>query len=112
MKLKKKLSLLAVGGVVFSSLAAVLCAHLSGERIIEQVWKKRFEDFTDTVALPMSPYVVDRDLVLLDAYAYDLKSRESLYIHSIRVIDTEGETLVNLPEQEGSPDQAGNAAEQ
>jgi len=100
MKLKQKLSLLAVGSVVLTSVAAVVFAHLLGKSLIENAWKTRFQDFAEAFSLPLSRAIAENDLVLLDAHAYDLKSRPSLYIHSLRIRGAAGDILVSLPVEE------------
>ena len=97
MRLKQKLSLLAVGSIVVTSIVAVLIAHLLAKRFIESAWTTRFQDFTEAFSLPLSRAVAEDDRVQLDAYAFDLESRRSLYIYSLRVVNAAGEILVSLP---------------
>jgi len=95
MKLKTKLSFASIGGVVVTTLVAGAFAHMVAKHINEQTWEARFQDYTDALALPLSRAVSDNDLVLADAYAFDLKTRASLFIDSIRVLDVDGAVLVS-----------------
>ena len=101
MKLKRKLSLLAAGSVILTASTAVLFAHVLGKRMIEQTWHSRFQDSAQALALPMGCAVSEKDTVLLDAYAYDLIARPSLYIHTIAIHDAAEKPLVSIPEKEG-----------
>ena len=67
--------------------------------MIEQTWQTRFYDFAEALALPIGHAISEHDIILLDAYAYDLIARPSLYIHTIHIQDLSGHTLVALPEE-------------
>ena len=101
MKLKRKLSLLATGSVILTASTAVLFAHVLGKRMIEQTWHSRFQDSAQALALPVGCAISEHDTVLLDAYAYDLIARPSLYIHAVAIHDVAGKALVSIPDQEG-----------
>ncbi len=106
MKLRHKLSLLAAGSVLVTALIAAFFAHIWGKGVVEDQWQTRFRDFAQALALPVSRAVFEGDLVLLDAYAYDLKSWPFLYIKSVRILNAQGEVLVSAGEEgekEGRP---------